>query len=129
MERHPLRVWRESKGTRDQLEALLAPDVVFHSPIFREPVRGRDLVVEVMLRAGAVREGAYVHELRNGGKAVLVWEGAIRGHKLQSFELIEDDANGKVAVRTVAMRPYHVVTLFREAMREGLGNLLPEHFW
>lgn len=129
MQRHPLRILRETGGTREQLLELLAPDVVFHSPIFREPVVGRELVADVMLRAAAVRGGAYVEEFRDGRRTVLVWEGTIAGQKLQSLELIEDDEQGRIKVRTVAMRPYHAVTLFRQAMHEALGDLLPEQFW
>ena len=76
-----------------------------------------------------VRDGHYTDEFRHGAKTVLVWEGTIEGHKLQSFELIEYDAEGRIVERSVAMRPYPVVSIFRNAMAKRLAGLLPEEYW
>jgi hypothetical protein len=129
MPKHPLRLLRESNAPAEELLELLAEDVVFHSPIFAKPVVGRDLVAKVMQQAVQVREGRYTDEFRQGAKTVLIWSGTIDGHKLESFELIEDDEHGKIASRTVAMRPLPVVTIFRDAMFARLGGLLSDDFW
>jgi uncharacterized protein with FMN-binding domain len=129
MPSHPLRLLREAKAPAEELHKLLAEHVVFHSPIFAKPVVGRDLVAKVMQQAVQVREGQYTYELRDGSKTILVWSGKIDGHKLESFELIEDDDQGRIVSRTVAMRPFPVVAIFRDAMFARLGGLLTEDFW
>jgi hypothetical protein len=130
MTKHPLRQWRES-GANDlaALRDLLAPDVVFHSPILARPLQGRDLVMQVMTVSVQVRDGAYTDEFRRGADTLLVWTGTIDGKKLQSFEALEDDAEGRVLVRTVAMRPYPALVLFRAAMYERLATVLPSEYW
>jgi hypothetical protein len=130
MTKHPLRQWRES-GANDPavLRDLLAPDIVFHSPILAMPLQGRDLVLQVMRESVQVRDGAYTNEFRSGTNTVLVWTGTIGGKKLQSFEALEDDSKGRVLVRTVAMRPFSAVVLFRTAMYERLSTLLPAEYW
>lgn len=130
MTKHPLRQWRES-GANDlaALRDLLAPDIVFHSPILARPLQGLDLVMQVMTVSVQVRDGAYTNEFRQGTHTVLVWTGTIGGQKLQSFEALEDDAQGRVLVRTVAMRPYPALVLFRAAMYERLATVLPAECW
>ena len=87
------------------------------------------MIVQIISHSVQVRDGHYTDEFRHGAKTVLVWEGTIEGHKLQSFELIEDDAEGRIVERSVAMRPYPVVSIFRNAMAKRLAGLLPEEYW
>jgi hypothetical protein len=130
MNRHPLRQFKESPGaTLEGLKALLADDVVFSSPIFSREVKGKDLVAQVMLTSTSVRDGRFTHELRQDYDTVLIWEGNIDGHKLVSFELIEDDQEGKIKYRSVAFKPFPVTGLFRDAMYEQLKDIIPEDMW
>ena len=59
----------------------------------------------------------------------LRWEGTIEGHKLESLEVIVDDEQGLMVERTVALRPYPAVNLFRDAMYEALKDNLPPDVW
>jgi hypothetical protein len=130
MNRHPLRQFKESPGaTLEGLKALLADDVVFSSPIFSREVKGKDLVAQVMLTSTSVRDGRFTHEFRQDYDTVLIWEGKIDGHKLVSFELIEDDQEGKIKYRSVAFKPFPVTGLFRDAMYEQLKDIIPEDMW
>lgn len=130
MTRHPLRIFKETPGaTHFGLMELLADDVTFSSPIFTRAVVGKALVAQVMLTSTTVRDGKFTHELRDGNDTVLIWEGTIEGHQLVSFELIVDDEHGKIKYRSVAFKPYPVVTLFRAAMYEQLKDLIPEDMW
>jgi uncharacterized protein with FMN-binding domain len=129
MASHPLRILRDSGGSMAALTALLAEDVVFNSPILAKPVIGRELVAKVMQQSVQVRDGRYTDEFRQGLKTVLVWEGSIQGHKLQSFELIEDNPEGLIVARTVSMRPYPVVAIFRDAMHARLAGILGREYW
>jgi hypothetical protein len=130
MNKHPLRQFKESPGaTSDSLKVLLADDVVFSSPIFSREVTGKELVAEVMLTSTSVRDGHFTHEFRQGNETVLIWEGIIDGHKLVSFELIVDDAHGRIKYRSVAFKPHPVTELFRAAMYDRLKDIIPEDMW
>lgn len=130
MTKHPLRQLKESPGaTLEALKALLADDVVFSSPIFSREVRGKDLVAQVMLTSTSVRDGRFTHEFKQDNDTVLIWEGKIDGHKLVSFELIEDNEEGKIRYRSVAFKPFLVTGLFRNAMYEQLKDIIPEDMW
>lgn len=130
MKKHPLRQFKESPGaTLAGLKALLADDVVFSSPIFSREVKGKDLVAQVMLTSTSVRDGRFTHEFKRDNETVLIWEGKINGHKLVSFELIVDNEEGKIRYRSVAFKPYPVVSLFRGAMYEQLKDIIPEDMW
>lgn len=126
---HPYRIHREQGRSPEELGALFSPDVVFNSPIFRSPVVGRDFVLDVMKNSLQVRDGKYTAEFRSGSQTVLVWNGSIEGMPLQSFELLEDGPDGLIKSRTVAMRSFPALALFREAMRERLTETVPQSFW
>ena len=130
MNKHPLREFKETPGASlEGLQSLLAEDVVFSSPIFTREVVGKEMVSKVMLTSTTVRDGKFTHEFKQGNETVLIWEGFIDGHKLVSFELIVDDEEGKVKYRSVAFKPYPVITLFRSAMYELLKDLIPGDMW
>ena len=130
MNKHPLRQFKESPGaTLEGLKALLADDVVFSSPIFSREVKGKDLVAQVMLTSTSVRDGRFTHEFKQDNETVLIWEGKIDGHRLVSFELIEDDWEGKIRYRSVAFKPFPVTGLFRDAMYKQLKDIIPEDMW
>jgi hypothetical protein len=126
---HPYRAHREQGRSPEELAALFAPDVVFNSPIFRRPVEGRELVLEVMKNSVQVRDGKYTAEFRSGTHTVLIWSGTIEGMPLQSFEMLEDGPDGLVRSRTVAMRSYPALTAFRESMKPRLQHIVPADFW
>lgn len=125
MQKHPFRTLRETGSSPQKLAELLAPDVVFASPVLAKSIVGKELVLEVMLRSVQVRDGIYTDEFRQGHKTVLIWKGTIQGQPLESFASIVDDDQGKIKECTVAMRPFASVVLFREAMLERLEGILP----
>jgi hypothetical protein len=49
----------------------------------------------------------------------------MEGHKIESLEVIVDNEQGLIVERTVALRPYPAVTLFRNAMYAALKDQLP----
>ncbi|WP_114970992.1 hypothetical protein [Rhodoferax ferrireducens] len=114
---HVLRKVREAGGGYEQVAAILAPDIVFNSPVLSRPVIGRDLVARVMVASVAVRDGHYVSEIKSGALTYLHWKGTIRGEAIESFEVIRDDDNGLITERTVAMRPFASLLLFRQEFR------------
>jgi hypothetical protein len=130
---HPIRVLRESgHATAAQFAALLADDVVMHSPLLIRAIVGRDAVAKTMAASSKNRDnpGAYVLERKlDESTTFLRWQGAIEGHEFESLELLIDGADGKLKERTVAYRPFPALKIFREKQRAATSDVLPPDMW
>ena len=129
---HPLRELRESgSATAAQVSALLSENVVFNSPILVRPIEGRELIAAIFAQSSSTRgSGTYTADLKLDEQTTFMrWVGTIDGHKLESLEVIVDNAKGLIVERTVALRPYPAVKLFRDAMYESLKDKLPPDVW
>ena len=129
---HPLRRLRESgRSTPAQVSTLLADNVVFNSPILVRPIAGREAVAAIFAQSSSTRgSGTYTSELKvDDHTTFLRWEGSIEGRKLESLEVIVDNEEGLIVERTIAMRPYPAVKLFRDAMHAALKDKLPPDVW
>jgi hypothetical protein len=129
---HPLRALRErGDNTPDEVAALLADDIEFHTPILTKVVTGRDLIARIWALSSHVRSGHYVREHRvDPLTTFLQWRGEVGGRELEILELVEDDENGLIRSRTAAYRPLPAVELFRAAMLPTIRNwLAPEYFF
>ncbi|WP_280155907.1 hypothetical protein [Piscinibacter sp. XHJ-5] len=129
---HPLRKLRESgSSTLGQVSTLLAENVVFNSPILVRPISGREAVAAIFAQSSSTRgSGRYTAEFKLDDRTTFLrWEGTIGDHKLESLEVIVDDEHGLIVERTIAMRPYPAVKLFRDAMHASLKDKLPPDVW
>ncbi|MDM0001247.1 hypothetical protein QTI24_21755 [Variovorax sp. J22P240] len=129
---HPLRKLREAgSSTPAQVSALLADNVVFNSPILARSISGREAVSAIFAQSSSTRgSGTYTSELKIDERTTFLrWEGSIEGRKLESLEVIVDNEQGLIVERTIAMRPYPAVKLFRDAMYASLKDKLPPDVW
>ncbi len=129
---HPLRKLRESgKPTVAQVRELLAENIAFHSPILVRSVKGRDVIAASFAQSSSTRgSGAYTAEFKLDEHTTFMrWEGTMDGHKIESFEVIVDNDQGLIVERTIALRPYPAVKLFRDAMYAALKDKLPPDVW
>jgi hypothetical protein len=129
---HPLRKLRESgQPTPAQVRELLADNVVFHSPILARSIDGRDAVAAIFAQSSSTRgSGTYVTEVKLDARTTFLrWVGTMDGHKFESLEVIVDDEQGLIVERTIALRPYPAVKLFRDAMYASLKDKLPPDVW
>src|ERR1043166_8950440 len=129
---HPLRTLRESgKPTLAQISELLAENIVFNSPILARPIQGRELIAPIFTQSSSTRgSGTYTAEFKLDDRTTFLrWEGTIEGHKLESLEIIVDNEQGLIVERTVTLRPYPAVKLFRDAMYASLRDKLPSDVW
>lgn len=129
---HPLRQLRESgKPTVARVRELLADNVVFNSPILARPIEGRDVIAAIFAQSSSTRgAGTYTTELKlDEHTTFLRWVGSMDGHKFESLEIIVDNEDGLIVERTIALRPYPALKLFREAMYEALKDKLPPDVW
>jgi hypothetical protein len=101
---HAIRKLRESgHATVADYEKLLAPNVVFHSPVLIRTAEGRAVVARIFATSTTLREGAYTGEWRlDDRRTLLRWKGKIQGHELESFDLIEENDEGLIVDRTIA---------------------------
>ncbi|MDM0079738.1 MULTISPECIES: hypothetical protein [Variovorax] len=129
---HPLRKLRESgSATPAQVSTLLAENVVFNSPILVRPIEGREPVAAIFAQSSSTRgSGTYTAEFKLDDRTTFLrWEGTIEGRKLESLEVIVDDERGLIVERTIALRPYPALKLFRDAMYASLKDKLPPDVW
>lgn len=128
---HPLRALRESgTHTAPEVEALLAENVVFNSPIFARPLVGRELVARVFAASAGVRFGQYTAEYKIGERLTMLrWAGKIEGRSIESLEIIEDGPDGLIVERTLAFRPLPALQLFKDAIYPILKDKVPADVW
>jgi uncharacterized protein with FMN-binding domain len=127
---HPLRKLGESgNATPAQVSALLAENIVFKSPILVRP--RREVIAAIFAQSSSTRgSGAYTAEFKLDGRTTFLrWEGTMEGHKIESLEVIVDNEQGLIVERTIALRPYPAVKLFRDAMYASLKDKLPPDVW
>jgi hypothetical protein len=126
-----IRKLRESgKATVADYEKLLAPNVVFHSPVLIRALEGRAVVAKIFATSTTLREGAYTGEWKlDDRRTLLRWKGKIQGRELESLDIIEENDEGLIVDRTIAFRPMPAAKLFRDAMRSALGSAVPDDFW
>jgi limonene-1,2-epoxide hydrolase len=109
----------------DAAVALLADDVVFHSPVVFKPYRGRDAVAVILRAVVEVFEDfEYVREVGapDAGDQALVFRARIGDRQLEGIDLLRLDATGAIAEFTVLIRPLQGVLALAEAMKARLGG-------
>jgi hypothetical protein len=129
---HPLRKLRESgKATPAQVSPLLAENVVFNSPILVRPIEGREVCAAIFAQSSSTRgSGTYTAEFKLDERTTFLrWVGTMDGHKIESLEVIVDNEDGLIGERTIALRPFPAVKLFRDAMYASLKDRLPPDVW
>jgi hypothetical protein len=128
---HPLRILRETgHAIVEQNKALLAEDIVFHSPLLVKAVTGRDVVAAIFATSASVREGWYIAEHKLDDRTTFLWwKGTIGGHEIESFDVLVDDAQGMLKERTAAYRPFPAVAVFCAEVYPKLKDVLPPDVW
>jgi hypothetical protein len=107
---------------RSDLEAvseLLAPDIVFHSPVTFHPFVGRETVAQLLsLVAQTFEDFRYTDELLSDGAHALIFRASIDGKELEGIDLLRFDPHGLIADFTVMLRPLSGLIPFAQAMGE-----------
>jgi ketosteroid isomerase-like protein len=108
-------------GDIEAAVALLADDVVFHSPVAFKPHHGRP-AVEAILRAvfTVFEDLRYVREIGDTD-AALVFEARIGERALTGCDFIRLNADGRIEDFMVMVRPLSGVQALGEAMAARLG--------
>jgi len=107
------------RSNMDAACALLAPDVVFHSPVTFHPFLGRETVSRLLaLVADTFEDFRYTDELTVDGAHALIFKAAIDGKELEGIDLLRFDDEGLICDFTVMLRPLSGLIPFAQAMGE-----------
>jgi hypothetical protein len=104
--------------------ALLAEDVVFHSPIAFTPYRGREAVGKVLRAVFEVFEDfRYVREIGAADAAdqALVFRTRIGTKEIEGCDFLHLDETGAITELTVMVRPLNGALALAETMKAKLA--------
>jgi len=125
------------------LDALLADDVVFYSPVVFTPGAGKDVAKLYLQAAEATIGGAseksaredssdqreskfqYSKQVLTGNHAILEFETEMEGKYVNGVDIITCDDDSRIVEFKVMLRPLQAVNLLHERMREMLAKMKP----
>jgi hypothetical protein len=118
---HALDTWHRLVRTRDPsgFGALLADDVVFHSPVVHTPQRGRKLTAMYLGAAFQVfcnPTFRYVREIVGVTDAMLEFETEIDGIVVNGVDIIRWNDAGQIVDFKVMLRPLQAINLIHRMM-------------
>ena len=129
---HPLRNY----GNRVSLQPLRLANCLpitsyLTARFLARPVVGREVIAAIFAQSSATRgSGTYVAEVKLDERTTFLrWVGTMDGHNFESFEVVVDNEQGLIVERTIALRPYPALKLFRDAMYAALKDTLAPDLW
>ena len=120
--------WHELAASRDSsgLDALLADDVVFHSPLVHTPQRGKPITKMYLSSAMNVLGGEqfrYVGEWIGEHSAVLEFKTAIEGIEIDGVDIIGWNGAGEIDSFKVMVRPLKAIQILHQKMGAMLAAM------
>ncbi|TGN76720.1 nuclear transport factor 2 family protein [Streptomyces bauhiniae] len=115
---HPFRAAVENRDA-DAIEALLAEDVVFTSPVAFKPYAGKPITAAILRGVLRVFEDfRYVKEIANpdGRDHAFVFTATVNGREIQGCDFLHFDEEGRIDDFTVMVRPLSAAQALSEAM-------------
>lgn len=125
---HP---FREAVEARDEaaIEAQLADNVVFTSPVAFKPYPGKPITAAILRGVMRVFEDfRYVREIADasGRDHALVFEATVAGKKITGCDFLHFDSDGKIDDFMVMVRPLSAATALAEAMAAQFDQIKSE---
>ncbi len=122
----PFRAAVEGKDF-DRLEATLAPDVHFRSPVVFAAYDGREAVAALLRVVGSIigPELRYRWQVREGDREVLCFSTRVGERELEGVDLLRYEG-GLVSELVVMMRPLSGLTSVRDAVGRALASAVPD---
>lgn len=121
----PVALWHQLAKTRDVrgLDALLAEEAIFYSPVVHTPQVGKAITTKYLAAALHVffnESFRYVRELKSERDAVLEFELELEGIKINGVDLLKWNDEGKIVEFKVMLRPLKAVNLIHQKMGAAL---------
>ena len=103
---------------------LLAPDVVFNSPVANKPFEGKDTVGQVLRAVSETFEDfEYTDEFADGDSHALVFRARVGDKQLQGLDLLRMNDDGLIENFTVMVRPASGLMALGQAMAPKVEGL------
>lgn len=117
----PLARWHQLVQNRSakELDALLADEVVFHSPVVHAPQTGKAITMRYLgaaLHVFGNESFRYVREVIGPRDAVLEFQVEIEGISVNGVDMIKWNDEGKIVEFKVMLRPLKAVNLIHQKM-------------
>jgi hypothetical protein len=125
---HPFRAAVEARD-HEAVEALLAADVAFTSPVAFKPYRGKALTAAILRGVLRVFEDfTYVREIANpdGRDLAFVFTATVRGKQITGCDFLHLDDEGKIDDFMVMVRPLSGAQALAEAMNAQFDRIAQE---
>ncbi|MBO3740178.1 nuclear transport factor 2 family protein [Actinoplanes flavus] len=121
--------FRNAVEARDAaaMEALLADDVVFTSPVAFKPYEGKPITAAILRGVLRVFEDFhYVREIADGDDHALVFEAKVDGKAITGCDFLHYDENGLIDSFMVMVRPLSAAQALAEAMATQFDRISHE---
>ena len=117
----PLAAWHQivREGNGSGVAALLADDVVFHSPVVHTPQVGKRITTHYLMAAVQVFFNPsfhYVREVVGERDAVLEFETTVDGILVNGVDMVSWNDDGLITSFKVMVRPLKAIQLIHEKM-------------
>ena len=127
MSTHTIEIWHGLVKSHDAagLDALLAEDAVFFSPVVHAPQRGKVLTKGYLSAAFQVffnPSFRYVREIIGESDAMLEFETEIDGITVNGVDIIRWNGEGKIVEFKVMVRPLKAINLIHQKMAAMLAG-------
>lgn len=116
-------------GDHGAIEALLADDVRFTSPVAFKPYEGKAITAAILRGVGRVFEGFhYVREIvsADGRDQALVFRATVDGKEVNGCDFLHLDDDGLIDDFVVMVRPLSAAMALSEAMGAQFDQILHE---
>ena len=113
-------------GNQDSLEAILADNVVFHSPVVHRPQIGKAITTMYLMSAFKVLANdsfVYQKEVIGETNAVLEFVTEIDGIQINGVDIISWNDDEQITEFKVMVRPLKAMNLIHQKMGEQLELL------
>lgn len=120
--------WHEMVESKDtsMLDAIIADDCVFYSPIVHTPQEGKDLTVRYLTAAAEVLGGEgfrYVREIIGDKQAAMEFETVCDGIVINGIDIVTWNEQGQIDSFKVMVRPLKAVNMLHSQMMAMLEKL------
>jgi len=120
--------WHKLVETKDAagLDAILADNVVFHSPVVHTPQAGKPVTTLYLTAALHVLNNEtfkYLREVASGNNAVLEFQTIIDGISINGVDMITWGEDGRITDFKVMIRPLKAINLVHKMMGDMLQKI------
>jgi ketosteroid isomerase-like protein len=120
---HPYRTALEERDG-DALREALHPEVIFFTPGFEEPIKGRDNVLMLFaVLADLFEQPVILDELEGKVSHAIAFRLVVQGHSIEGVDRLEFDDQGRVVRVIVTMRPLDAVQVLADRVHETVERL------